>query len=272
MIIYESDHEAKNLKFNISRSHCVYYPLHFHRHLEINYCLAGRSDFEINNIPYSISKGSASVIFPYQLHQFKAGDSLGHYLSTLINLDYIDQYSNVLLSTLPETPVITADKLPIGFHEQFIQAYNMHVFSGTFHSEISGALLSAIVGELLTSINLIEVDKKSHSRMTEKSITRILDFCTQNATQDISLETVANALFLNKHYISHIFSDKIGVPFNTFINTHRISKVCTMLKTTNKDVLDIAYECGFHNQGTFNRVFKQHMKISPSEYRNSIRL
>ena len=160
MIIYESDHKAKNLKFNISRSHCVYYPLHFHRHLEINYCLAGRSDFEINNIPYSISKGSASVIFPYQLHQFKAGDSLGHYLSTLINLDYIDQYSNVLLSTLPETPVITADKLPIGFHEQFIQAYNTHIFPGPNHREICSSLLGAVMGELLGAMKLLEIDKK----------------------------------------------------------------------------------------------------------------
>lgn len=271
MLYYETN-QFGNSQFTTSHTFCHMFPLHFHRQTEIHYCFSGYETVEIGNTWYTMPEGSACIIFPYQLHQFGAGDGLSTYLCSVINTDYLEQYSSTLITKLPINPIIPADLLPIGFREMFIRAHNMCTFPGPCHSEISGSLLKAIVGEILSVIKLEDIDKKSRSISGEKSIKRILEYCTENAMHDISLDSISNALFLNKHYISHIFSSKIGMSFNEFINTHRIHRVCNLLQSTDRDILDIAYECGFHNQGTFNRVFKQQMKMSPSEYRNSIKL
>ncbi|MDY3929326.1 MAG: AraC family transcriptional regulator [Clostridia bacterium] len=270
MFYYEPIHETSNLYFKTDYNFCHRFPLHFHRHLELHYCLNGYKDIEISNKQYRQPEGAVSLIFPYQPHQFGKGDGFSTHIIAIVNIDYLEPYTNTLLTMLPENPIITSDKLPACFRDQIIHAHNRYVFPGKFHLEICGSMLSAIIGEVLSAMNLIEIDEKKYNRMNEKPITRILEYCTKNATKNITLDSVSNALFLNKHYVSHIFSDKIGIPFNTFINTHRIYKVCTLLKSTNDNILDIAYECGFHNQGTFNRVFKEYMKMSPTEYRNSI--
>lgn len=269
MFFYEPNHEASNLRFKVSSGLYFAYPLHFHRHLEMHYTKSGYTDIEISGKWYHQAEGSVSMIFPYQLHQ--TGQAIGNsiHITSLINLDCLDKYSDTLLTMLPENPVITPDMLSDGFRERIIYTHKQYISSKPFHLEICESMLSAIVGEILSTMTLHELPKNNSNKNDKNSLARIMEYCTEHATQNISLESVSNALFLNKHYISHIFSDKIGVPFNTFINSHRIFKVCDLLKSTDMDILDIAYECGFHNQGTFNKVFKQHIGMSPSEYRNS---
>ena len=271
MLCYEQVHETSNLRFKTDHNYCLQFPLHFHRHLELHYCFKGYEDIEINHKQYRQPEGAVCLIFPYQPHQFGIGDGSSTRILAIIDIDFLEPYTNTLLTTLPENPIITSDKLPADFREQIVNAHNRYKFPGKFHLEICGSLLSAIVGEILSTMTLLKIDEKKYSKMNDKSITRILEYCTQNAVHDISLDSVANALFLNKHYVSHVFSDKIGMSFNEFINSHRIHKVCNLLKSTNDNILDIAYECGFHNQGTFNRVFKQYMKMSPTEYRNEMK-
>lgn len=271
MLCYEPVHETSNLLFKTDHNYCHQFPLHFHRHLELHYCFKGYEDIEINHKQYRQSEGSVTLIFPYQPHQFGKGDGSSTRILAIIDIDFLEPYTNTLLTTLPETPVVTSDKLPTGFREQIVHTNERYKSREKFHLEICGSLLSAAVGEILSTMTLIKIDEKKYSKMNDRSITRILEYCSQNAVRDISLESVANALFLNKHYVSHVFSNKIGMSFNEFINSHRIYKVCNLLKSSNDNILDIAYECGFHNQGTFNRVFKQHMKMSPTEYRNEMK-
>ena len=111
--------------------------------------------------------------------------------------------------------------------------------------------------------------KKYAKEVHDNSVFRIVKYCVENSASDLSLDSVASALYLNKYYISHVFSDKIGIPFNTFINNQRISMVCDLLKSTDMAVIDAAYECGFKHQGSFNRIFKQTTNMTPREYRKA---
>ena len=38
--------------------------------------------------------------------------------------------------------------------------------------------------------------------------------------------------------------------------------------SSNKQMIDIAFECGFNSMRTFNRVFKEATDCNPTEYRN----
>lgn len=52
-----------------------------------------------------------------------------------------------------------------------------------------------------------------------------------------------------------------------YINMVRIHAACEYLKKTDKPVAEIALDCGFNTNSTFNRNFKQVMGISPMEWR-----
>ena len=54
-----------------------------------------------------------------------------------------------------------------------------------------------------------------------------------------------------------------------FINSTRIEKACTLLKSTEKSILSISEQVGYHSISSFNRYFIKVMGVSPRAYRNS---
>jgi AraC-like DNA-binding protein len=74
-------------------------------------------------------------------------------------------------------------------------------------------------------------------------------------------------LHLSKYYISHLFGDKLGIRFNDYINSLRISEACRLLRTSTLSVTEISDASGFGTLRTFNRAFMKQMGMSPSEYR-----
>ena len=50
-------------------------------------------------------------------------------------------------------------------------------------------------------------------------------------------------------------------------NALRLLRATRMLKCTDKPVTCICYECGFESQCTFNRAFREHYGVTPTEYR-----
>ena len=57
--------------------------------------------------------------------------------------------------------------------------------------------------------------------------------------------------------------------FNKYVNGVRLNYAVAALENTQDTITNICFECGFESQRTFNRVFKERYKISPSDYRNT---
>lgn len=266
-MFYEIQQENLNTHIIMAYDHCVTYPLHLHRHIELHYVASGEFEIEIDGKWYTQSQGTASLVFPYILHQTKTTNGMVY--SAIINIDLINKYSNTFMNKLPETPIVSSDMLPHDFRSLLAHTFELYHSTGILRPEICESLISAIIGEVLNAMTLNTKPYTSSHKSNDNTIDKIIQYCIENATNDISLDSIAKDLFLSKYYISHMFSDKLKIPFNTFINNYRIARACDLLKVTNIGILDIAYECGFIHQGTFNRVFKQVTNMTPREYRQA---
>ena len=76
-------------------------------------------------------------------------------------------------------------------------------------------------------------------------------------------------LHLNKYYISHLFSSKLGIRFNDYVNSLRVSQACRLLRDTEMPITEISDAVGFNTQRTFNRAFARFRGCSPGEYRRT---
>ncbi len=95
---------------------------------------------------------------------------------------------------------------------------------------------------------------------------------TQKAYKDpdISLNTVSEKLNILSRYISNVINEFHKQHFNDYINLLRIEECKLMLseKSCSKmTVSEIFYEVGFNSKSAFNRAFKKHVGITPTEYR-----
>lgn len=91
-------------------------------------------------------------------------------------------------------------------------------------------------------------------------------YIEHNYMYDISLNDVAEQIFINKNYLSELFSKKLGVTFSQYKNGVRIRHACEMMDHGYWNMTEIAIAVGFDSSSRFSKVFRQHMGMKPQEY------
>lgn len=97
----------------------------------------------------------------------------------------------------------------------------------------------------------------------------VQEFISSHFTDnEISLNAVAENVYVHPSYLSRIFSKNFNCHFRSYINTLRVNLAAELLTTTDESVGEICREVGFSDHNYFNKQFKQLKGMSPSEYRN----
>lgn len=118
------------------------------------------------------------------------------------------------------------------------------------------------VNELFKKYNVIDINKTIYT--IGKCVIRQVD-------SKVTLESVANEVYLNKTYVSYIFKKKTGVSFNDFVIDVKVDRAKTLLHYPDMSVNMITEILNFCNAGYFSLQFKKHTGLSPTEYRQSIK-
>jgi AraC-like DNA-binding protein len=89
---------------------------------------------------------------------------------------------------------------------------------------------------------------------------------------DLKLETLAEKLNSNRHFVSQVINQYYKTNFFDFINANRIDEAKRLLVDDHElNIIEIAYAVGYNNKVTFNTVFKRFTGLTPSEYRKQNR-
>lgn len=89
--------------------------------------------------------------------------------------------------------------------------------------------------------------------------------------EELKINDLAQLLELPVHHLSELLNNELHTNFADFINTYRIETAKQLLidpKRQTDKILTIAFDSGFSNKGTFNRVFKQLTGQTPSGWRS----
>lgn len=81
-------------------------------------------------------------------------------------------------------------------------------------------------------------------------------------------EALAKQLGVGEHVISKTINRYYEMNFNELINSYRIDEAKERLAKEDTTITVIAFEVGFNSIASFNRVFKQKVGKSPTEYRS----
>jgi predicted ATPase/AraC-like DNA-binding protein len=113
-------------------------------------------------------------------------------------------------------------------------------------------------------------EKKSwQSPMISEKIQKALEYIHENYAYEISREGLASHIGLHHDNLGRYFKLYHGKKMNDYINELRIKEAARKLKETDDKIIDIAFSVGFGSLRTFNKAFREIMKISPAYYRKS---
>ena len=99
----------------------------------------------------------------------------------------------------------------------------------------------------------------------------VVDYCTKNYQKELSLSVLERELHVSKYYVSHLFSERMQLSFNDYVNSLRVAHACRYLRADELPVTEICALVGFSTLRTFNRAFQKQMNMTPSEYRKAHR-
>jgi YesN/AraC family two-component response regulator len=86
---------------------------------------------------------------------------------------------------------------------------------------------------------------------------------------DLTLTALAKSLDLNPYHLSQVLNEGFGENFYKFINRYRVEESKRLLLNpafSHYTLLAIASEAGFSSKTTFNKTFKEHTGLTPSEF------
>lgn len=95
----------------------------------------------------------------------------------------------------------------------------------------------------------------------------LYQYTMHHFTESISLEQIAAVAFLTPHSFCRYFRKHTGKTYVKFLNEVRINEACKRFMEMNfGSISAVAYQCGFNNVVSFNRVFKNIVAKTPSEF------
>jgi len=85
-----------------------------------------------------------------------------------------------------------------------------------------------------------------------------------------SVQEIAAELNVSAHYLSDMLRSLTGRNTQQHIHSRLVDKAKELLITTNLTVAEVAYQLGFEHPQSFNKLFKNKVKVSPVKYRQSL--
>lgn len=237
---------------------------HLHRELELVLYRSGKTLATSDSGHYLLTPGDLFLTFPNQIHSY---ETLEHevYSIMIVKPELIPELSDEFDLSVPTSAVISGGAFEPRITALFdtIQSIDAQPKEAVAYrrEKLHGYLL-ALFSEILSRMTLIGLPQEDSGALRS-----IIFYCTRHYADDLSLSELSDKLELNRYYISHLFSQKLGMRFNDYINSLRISEACRLLLHSDDSITDICFRTGFSTLRTFNRAFLKHVGKTPSEYR-----
>ncbi len=232
-----------------------YAEMHFHSQIEIQLIDEGEVEVWVND-QYSLMKpGEVAVAFSYDAHSYRTPKS-AKVTCMIIPADYFGE-------VLPSIHMKHAGN-------PFMRDQAVYEILKSCYREIEKSknevktrgYLYVILGTLMEQIKLEDRMESMDSHLS----TRILFYINEHFREDITLQTIADALGYNPSYLSRYFKSYFNIGINQYITMIRLREAVLLMRDRTNSIAYCAFESGFNSVRTFYRAFYEEFQCAPKEY------
>jgi AraC-like DNA-binding protein len=112
---------------------------------------------------------------------------------------------------------------------------------------------------------------KENSTALKDSLIDLMQTEKPHLNSEINLSSLSEQLNLSRHHLSQIINENFNTNFFDFINQYRIREARSIIKENPEiSISEIIYTVGFSNRVSFNKAFKKHTGLTPSQFKMSL--
>lgn len=238
-------------------------------------CRRGRAQYSIDTREQQVRPGDLLFISEgHIVDNYMASpdfECLCIMVSTEFYHGFVQNVKNVssLLLFSTKNPVVSLTAREIQVYGNYYQTIREKMGHTEHHyrTQLVKALLLAMFYDMSNVIWRMEQETQKTQSRADALFARFIVLLEQNFRRERRVAWYAEQLCITPKYLSEIVKHVSKRTPNEWIDNYVILEIRVLLKNSTKAIKEIAEGMNFPNQSFFGKYFREHMGVSPSEYR-----
>jgi AraC family transcriptional regulator len=107
--------------------------------------------------------------------------------------------------------------------------------------------------------------------MTSRQLRQAMDHIESHLDLELTLDSISSAAGMSPFRFARAFKKTTGQSPRQFVIARRIDRAKELLRSTHRDLTEVAHMVGFSTQSHFTAVFSRRCGTTPKRYRDSVR-
>lgn len=246
---------------------------HSHECMEMAFVVSGKGRYKIDDEFYDVSEGDLLIINPGVKHQALYVESI-----EVPATEFYIGFTKVAIKDYPKNFIPLPEKGNIlhtkgKVRQQISRLCSMMEEEGSAYLQGRYYMLKTYLVQILLTVireqaKPIEYQGGYEFESTNKKyiVKNILNYFEEHYNEKISLDMIAENMYLSPFYISKLFKTETGeAPIRHLIDI-RLEKAKEILEQNKFDsIKDVAAEVGYDDAYYFSKLFKKKYGFSPSQ-------
>lgn len=245
--------------------------LHWHVEFEIVRILSGTFQLSIDELEYTVEKGSVIFIPAGSVHSG---------LPRSCTYECIVFDMNMLMNKNDSCCRLIRKIIDHEIEPAYVytESYNdIHQYAWSMFDAIASrkeGYQLVVLGSLYQVIGTVfsnqyynpapEQPPRNHKRIIQ--LKTALEFMESSYNKQITLEEMSGSVDMSPKYFCRFFHEMTHRTPIDYLNYYRIERACYQLMTTDQSITEVAYSSGFNDLSYFIKTFKKYKGTTPKQY------
>ena len=243
---------------------------HFHDFDKLVILLSGKVDYLVENERYELKAWDILLVKHHTIHRAIIDKRLP-YERIIIYLDrkFFDRaFPDARLMDCFETAdrsgrhLLEPNEDQVAALRQVIDAYENALGDTGFGSQ---TMRDTFIMQLLIQVGRVRAVAPEEERNAyDPKIEKILSYINENLTSPLSVESLADQVYLSKYHFMRLFKAQTGSTVHSYVRQKRLMYAARLIRE-GIPASQAAADSGFSDYSSFHRAFKESFGISPGQ-------
>lgn len=238
--------------------------------------IRGTGNIKVEGKHYDIQEGDIIILSPHELYHCTVNsDSYHERIVLYVNESILDGFpyaTEGVFDVFTMRDKGTCNVIPASAVESTEADKTLTTLLKLFQAPTPTSKLLSLckVIELLIQLKQIALPTPQEPISIEGTLVDdILVYINQHYKEGISVSMIAEAFNIHKSYLSHLFTQHVGMSLWNYVILRRIHAFNDLLRK-GVSIEEAAYQVGFQNYSNFFRLYKKHTGLTPMQFKKQL--
>ena len=248
----------------------LYMTPHMHRDFELSWILDGETEVSFGPEKLMLKKNDLFISNPYDIHELHSASPaliLSLQVSPAFFMSFFRRIEHLVFPEHRFSSEAAASVRPLLY-----QTALNYVKKEPMYELLCASAINQLFYRLFSDLPYTSRTNKEllQSRKKGDLMGKIVDYIDHHSGEKLLLSDIAENENINLYYLSHLFKNSFGMPFQEYLSRVRCEKARKQLILTDLSLLDVCLGCGFSDPKYFNRDFRRQYGCTPKQYRRLV--